>query len=498
MSLFIPPADTALGKLVHSHRQSGGDQKSGNLETNLGLEFPRDFCYIISVRTRCAERACRASGFFVSMAEKKAVKKILVIEDEQAINDFAAMILRQEGYEVAQAYDGKGGLDMARAARPDLIVLDFMLPRMHGYQVSRAVRDDKELSGVRILVASAKSYAADIEAAMAAGADDYLTKPYRPEDLKERVSRLLGAPRRAEAPKETAPEAAQTAASPAAAPRRGASKTGLTVRFWGTRGTCPAPGPETVRYGGNTPCVEIRAGGAVIIVDCGTGIRCLGSALLKEFQSEPIAGHLFIGHTHWDHIQGFPLFTPFYIPRNEFSIYSVSAAGRSLTMALTGQMAGDYFPIPLKNLAARLRFVEMEGPVRIGPVTVRFHPLNHPGVAIGFRFEAFGRSVTYMSDHDGFVRLNGYIEIIAKNDRAIVDFAAGSDLFICEAQYTEEDYQHKRGWGHSTFKDAAQRAVDANVKRLALFHHDPAHTDAMLDRFLEDARELVRKSGRPI
>ncbi|MFA5140799.1 MAG: response regulator [Elusimicrobiota bacterium] len=434
------------------------------------------------------------------MDGEKTTKKILVIEDEPAINDFAAMILRQEGYEVAQAYDGKDGLDMARSFRPDLIVLDLMLPRMHGYQVSRGIREDKELSGIRILVASAKSYPADIEAAMAAGADDYLTKPYRPDALTSRVNQLLNATRRVEASETVAPaDGVQpgTALEGSAAPG-GEAKTDLVVRFWGTRGTCPAPGAETVRYGGNTPCTEIRAGGAVIIVDCGTGIRTLGNALLAEFKSKPFAGHLFIGHTHWDHIQGFPLFTPFYVPRNEFSIYSVSAAGRSLTMALTGQMAGDYFPIPLKNLAARLRFVEMEGPVQIGPVTVKFHLLNHPGVAIGFRFEAFGKSVTYMSDHEGFVRLNGYSEVMAKNDRDIVDFAAGSDLFICEAQYTEEDYQLKRGWGHSTFKDAAQRAVDANVKRLALFHHDPAHTDAMLDRFSEDVRDIVRKSGRPI
>jgi len=244
--------------------------------------------------------------------------------------------------------------------------------------------------------------------------------------------------------------------------------------------------------GGTTSCVQVTCGDIHIVFDAGTGLRLLGSELVKRM---PVSVHLFISHVHWDHIQGFPFFTPFYIPRNKFNLYSVRGAGKSLERVFRGQMASDYFPVPLKSLSADVQFIELEAPVEIGPVKVSYQFLNHPGIAIGFRFEAFGKSVSYISDHETFARLNGDSEVTRKQDLKIAEFAKGSDLLICEAQYDEDEYEMKKGWGHSTFKDVLERGMAAEAQHLVLFHHDPMHTDEMMDEYLDHCREIVRKAG---
>ncbi|HBL16160.1 MAG TPA: hypothetical protein DD417_05210 [Elusimicrobia bacterium] len=423
--------------------------------------------------------------------------KALVVEDDAAIADFAEMILVEQGFTVEKAGDGKQGVEKALSFHPDLILLDLMMPGMHGLQVCELLRKEASLKGVRILICSSKSYASDIEEAMAAGADEYLTKPYGAKDLVKKVRTLLavsggvepGAPA---ADSLTVPTGSQ-AESKAAAPERGAGP--VTVHFWGTRGSSPAPGPDTVRYGGNTACTELRFGDLLIILDCGTGLRPLGAKLAAEFQGRLIDGHIFVGHTHWDHIQGFPFFYPFYLKQNRLSVYSVRGAGKSLERVFRGQMAADYFPVPLESLACDLRFIELEGPLTLGPVQVSYMYLNHPGLAIGFRFEGLGRSICYLSDHEGYVLFGGDNEVSRKSEAKLLEFVRGCDLLICEAQYTDEEYTYKKGWGHSTYRDVVQRALDAGVKRLSLFHHDPTHDDAMMERLEAECREQARRGG---
>ncbi|OGS12431.1 MAG: hypothetical protein A2234_07995 [Elusimicrobia bacterium RIFOXYA2_FULL_58_8] len=267
------------------------------------------------------------------------------------------------------------------------------------------------------------------------------------------------------------------------------------VRFWGTRGSCPVSGPKTIRYGGNTACTEVRIGNLLLILDCGTGLRDLGAAMLTEFQNRPIEAHIFVGHTHWDHIQGFPFFTPLYNPRNTFSLYSVHGAHGSLESVFSGSMASDYFPIPLASLAGKVRFIEMSGPVTLGPAKVSFCHLNHPGICIGFRIEALGRSVCYISDHETFGKLNGDNDMSRRQDAGINAFVQGSDLLIREAQYTETQYAARKSWGHSTFDDAVRCAAQAGVKKLAVFHHDPEHTDDMMDIHMAYCRALAQQLG---
>lgn len=421
-------------------------------------------------------------------------KKVLVVDDDPILVQFAADLLG-ELYEVATAADGQEGYEMALLFRPAVVVTDLMMPRMHGYELCQRLKADKQLQGVKVLVASSKTFSTDINEALHAGADAYIIKPYHNDELVDLVQQLAGDKA---APAGPAPLPAPPRFEPAAAPKppTAAAPVALTVRFWGTRGSCPVPGAATARYGGNTACTEVRVGDLPVILDCGTGIRGLGLALQREFADKPINGHIFVGHTHWDHIQGFPFFTPFYSKRNSFRIYSVRGSHNTLEGVFSGAMASDYFPVPLNKLACRLDFMEMHGPVELpGGVRISFHHLNHPGVAIGFRIEACGRSVTYISDHESFIKLHGDNEISRRDDAAIPEFARGSDLLIGEAQYTEEEYASRRGWGHSTYDDMVRYALAAGVKRLAIFHHDPDRTDEMLDANIEHCRGLIRAAG---
>lgn len=267
----------------------------------------------------------------------------------------------------------------------------------------------------------------------------------------------------------------------------------MKVKFWGTRGSIPAPGPSTVRYGGNTPCVEVRTdSGTLLIIDAGTGIRPLGQALLTS-GAKPIRGHILLTHTHWDHIQGIPFFVPAFIPGNEFDLYAPLDVGKTLEEVLEGQMEYTYFPVNMRTLQAKMRFHNLvEGRFRIGDATIDVQYLNHTCICHGYRIEADGKVIVYASDtepHAPMLRrpsTNGKPgPILHAEDRRLVEWAQGADLLIQDTQYTPEEYPAKKGWGHGTTDYAVDVAVASGVKQLAVFHHDPVHDDAMVDRMIE-------------
>lgn len=390
------------------------------------------------------------------------MKKVLLIDDNPAILTFMSKRLQAEAVETLTADNGADGLRRVREDLPDVVVLDLMMPGMHGYTLIQEIRNDPNLSHVKILVISAKTYAADVERARRLGADRYLCKPFDLQVFWVTIAELLG---------ESSPS--------------------FTIRFWGARGSIATPGQATLKYGGNTSCTEVRCGKQLLILDAGTGIRLLGLSLLREFQERPINGHIFVSHTHWDHIQGFPFFAPAFNPRNKFTIYSLHGAEKPLVNVLQGQMDNDYFPVPLSEMKANLEFHELESEVNLGEIQVSYIFLNHPGLAIGFRITFAGRSLVYLSDHESYGRLAPGGPSPNPLDSEIARFAENAELLISEAQYTEEEYPEKKGWGHSTFLDALERADQAKVKRLALFHHDPSHDDAFLDRTLEFCQKTI-------
>jgi phosphoribosyl 1,2-cyclic phosphodiesterase len=241
-------------------------------------------------------------------------------------------------------------------------------------------------------------------------------------------------------------------------------------------------------------------GGTFFIFDSGTGIRELGLSLAR--QGGPVTAHLMLGHTHWDHISGFPFFTPVFVPGNRLMIYGARDLDRSLRDVLAGQMHYTYFPVPLGDLRAEIEFCELEeGEIKIDDAIVRTHYLNHTAVCMGYRVEADGVSVAYITDHEPYGVVNGTIGrggFIHGGDRRLIEFVRGVDLLIQDAQYTPEEYSERRGWGHGSTDYVTDVAVQAGARRAALFHHEPTHADEVIDAMIESARSRAREAGSDV
>ncbi|GAB4194728.1 MAG: MBL fold metallo-hydrolase [Thalassobaculales bacterium] len=247
----------------------------------------------------------------------------------------------------------------------------------------------------------------------------------------------------------------------------------LTVRFWGVRGSIPCPGPETVRYGGNTSCLEVRAGGRLLIFDAGTGIRVLGRALAAEGAVE---GDLFFTHTHVDHINGLPFFGPLFSPANRFRLWAGHLKPElNLKEVLSAMMCEPLFPVPLDIFKADVSFNDFRAGQTLHPapgVTLRTAPLNHPNRATGYRIDHAGRSICYVTDTE---------HVPGAPDANILSLIAGADLVIYDSTYTDEEFPRFRGWGHSTWQEGVRLVEAAGAGRLVVFHHEPAHDDDTMD-----------------
>ncbi|MBU0753071.1 MAG: response regulator [Gammaproteobacteria bacterium] len=278
----------------------------------------------------------------------------------------------------------------------------------------------------------------------------------------------------------------------------------MKVRFWGTRGSIATPGPGTNHFGGNTSCVELTTdSGDVLIFDCGTGALGLAAKLMSR-DKKPIAASILLGHTHWDHIQGFPFFTPAFVAGNVVDIYGPEGSRGCLHGVLAGQMEFTYFPVELDQLPAEINYHDLtEGIHTIGSTRVATQFLNHPAMTLGYRIEADGVVVVYLVDHEPFSddlwragAEPGRIEsILHAGDRRHADFMANADLVIHDAQYTPDEYGPKKTWGHSTYDYVVQMASAAGVRRVALTHHDPGHDDQFVSDIERRARTLALQCG---
>lgn len=279
----------------------------------------------------------------------------------------------------------------------------------------------------------------------------------------------------------------------------------MKFKFWGVRGSIPTPGPDTVKYGGNTTCIEIRTDdNDLIILDAGTGIHALAHTLTGEM---PITAHIFITHTHWDHIQGLPFFTPMFIKNNRIKIYGGldPMTNESIHRALSVQLQYSFFPIREAQLDAHIEYFTLkpDEPTRVGNARITPTLLNHPVLNFGYRIDCDGQSLFFTGDYepqiniyrpsdDGYAEFQSFIE--ARREK-VVSAMRDVDALIVDASYTDKEYASKQGWGHGTYNGALRLAADAHAKRLFLTHHEPVRSDAELDAIYEDLLEKNPEIG---
>lgn len=265
----------------------------------------------------------------------------------------------------------------------------------------------------------------------------------------------------------------------------------MKVKFWGVRGSIASPGPHTVRYGGNTTCIEIRTdNNELIILDAGTGIFPLSQTLLTEL---PVQANVFITHSHWDHIQGLPFFIPNFIPGNLLRLHGAfdPVSGKGVEQVMSVQLQYSYFPVREAEMKARIEYVTLapEQPIQVGSATITPYLLNHPVINFGYRIESHGKSVFFTGDHEppyniyepGDAEYAEYQAFVDEKQTAILKAVQGVDVLIADTSYTAQEYPAKKGWGHGTFESSIQVARQAGARVLYCTHHEPTRSDDALE-----------------
>jgi phosphoribosyl 1,2-cyclic phosphodiesterase len=270
----------------------------------------------------------------------------------------------------------------------------------------------------------------------------------------------------------------------------------MKFRFWGVRGSIPSPGPRTVRYGGNTTCIEVCTdNGTLIVLDAGTGIFALAQHLLTRL---PVSANIFITHSHWDHIHGLPFFTPLFIKSSRVRLHGAfdPVSGNGIEHVLGVQLQNSYFPVSEAQMDATIEYqtLDIEQPIEVGDAVVENIVMNHPVTNLGYRINCNGKSVFFTGDHEPFYNVypaddarHAAFEVhMTQRARAIDEAMAGVDALIVDCSYTRDEYPAKQGWGHGTFDAALAMAIRVGAKALYCTHHEPTRSDDELDAVFAD------------
>ncbi len=396
------------------------------------------------------------------MASKDGPLHFVAVDDDKVILRAITAILEAEGHRVTAFDRSPKAMEDVVKLNPDCIISDLMMPDVDGFQFCKFVRGQESLAHTTFIVLTAKTYEFDMNRAYEFGAHGFIRKPVDTETFYSKVNRILADQ--------------------------------VELSFWGVRGTLPVSGEHTLKYGGSTNCVSMTfPRDQMFIFDGGTGIKRLGDHLMSQGRRS-IKGRIFISHPHWDHINAIPFFTPLYVQGNEFQIFGANQGDISIREIISAQMDGVYFPITLKEFAARVYFRDVEEEeFEVDGVTIKTKLLSHPGKCLGYRVEYNGRSICYVTDNEMF--FDGSEFHNPHYEKQLADFARGADALITDSTYMDEEYASKVTWGHSCISKVVALADAAEVKTLFLYHHDPDQTDDDIDAKLETAQRLLRERG---
>ncbi len=365
---------------------------------------------------------------------------IYLVDDDSDLRTLLGKALRSDGHTV-EVFETAGQILQAiRKKPPELVITDLMMPGVDGLALVQQIRADQSFDSVKVIVVSAKSWESDRDAAIQAGADAYLVKPFDLATLRRMVDTIV--------------------------------RNAATLEYWGVHGTLPVPGPNTVRYGGNTSCASLElADGRMLVFDAGSGIRTLGNTLAGR--KTPLSAALLISHPHWDHLNSVPFFAPLYKPGNNITIYGAPQRNQTLRQLIEAQMDGVFFPITPGRFGSSIEYRDI--------------------TCLGFRVEIGDRSYCYVTDNELF--LPGDTRSDPHYLDQLTEFVRDASVLTTDTTYFDEEYPNFVTWGHSAITPVAKLAAAAGVKQLHLFHHDPSHDDDAVDRKLAATRKILADLG---
>lgn len=418
---------------------------------------------------------------------------ILITDDSEPVRRCLESALKSLDHCIEYAETGEACLDKVLENPPQLIFLDLMLPKMHGIDVLKRLKGCERTRDIGVVVLTGKALYPDYCMAVQNGADYFLAKPFDSQRIRDIVHEFYSGTLKL-APFHGVTEQSDTVDYYEPPP---AEKT-TYGKFWGTRGSVSVSGADFLRYGGNTVSLELRDAQeeSVIIIDAGTGIRAMGDDILKSGVKDI---HLFIGHSHWDHVMGFPFFTPLYQKDCRIHIYAAKGFDKGVEELFTNLFDHEFFPVRLDEVAADVSFhdVSICDETEIGDYKLSFCYANHPGTTLCFKVEAKGKKVGYCTDDEFLLGYHGDPKKIDRDHplllpyREIINFYSDCDVLVHEAQYTPADYRNRVGWGHSSVSNAAVLLKHTGVKEWIVTHHDPSHTDQYLLEKLDLHRRVL-------
>lgn len=387
--------------------------------------------------------------------------RALIVDDDQTVASVTIGLLKSDGIESDIANLERDVLEQLREGSFDVVLMDIMMPHIDGLELCRQIKADTSLEAIKVVIVSGKAYDYDKRRAKQVGADGYIIKPLNPTTFASEIRAVV--------------EAA------------------FSISYWGVRGTLPVPGPKSLRYGGNTSCVTMTfPNDRTLIFDAGSGIKALSDSIMKE-RGGKFSAHLFISHPHWDHINAFPFFGPFFVPGNKFEVIGAKHGERTMEDLISAQMDDVFFPILVTDMGASISFRDVgEESIKIDDdIVVDTMLLSHPGNCLGYRVTFGGKSVCYVTDNELYTEESGFQNTAFETK--LIDFVKGADILITDTTYFDEDYVSKVHWGHSPVGRVVEIAAAAEVKHLHLFHHDPDQFDDDIDRKLTVARDMMAK-----
>lgn len=379
-------------------------------------------------------------------------KTVFMVDDDVTICELVGNFIESKGFSFKSMNRMEGALEAIQKMKPDLILLDLHLPDGSGLHLCKDIKGQEKLEHIPIFMLTTREFNIEKEMALQAGASVFIQKPFDFELFGEQVEEAL--------------------------------LPTVDIKFWGVRGSTPCANREHMKYGGNTSCMQIVVPGSeeFLIFDAGSGIRNLGNNMIEH--GKGIKGRIFITHAHWDHIQGFPFFKPFYIPENHFTIHLPQQLVGGSKDVLSGQMTYTYFPVTPEMLMASLEYQTQTYHLQdYDGYQVEFMLANHPVATAIYKIHTCGRVIIYCPDNELIPGKEG--QKIPFRDH-LLEFIKDADFVIHDGQYTHETYGPRRNWGHSAWEEAAELCAEAGVKNLFITHHDPDSTDAILSKVDSD------------